>query len=181
MRPSLAWLRTRGVWLLLVPFLALARPTPILLFWGALLALAGLALRAWAAGVIRKSRELTTHGPYAYSRNPLYLGSLLLGGGVVLAGGRWFFQLLFLLFFAVVYGRTIKREEAHLKARFGERYREYAARVPPLLPRLTPYRTSDGPEGSAFSITRYRGNREYEALLGATAGFAFLIAKMLWM
>ncbi|HZD05008.1 MAG TPA: methyltransferase, partial [Longimicrobiales bacterium] len=102
------WLRLRAVWLLVIPFLWLARPTPALLATGAGLAAVGLAVRAWAAGFIHKERELTTAGPYAYTRNPLYLGSFLVGIGVTVAGGRWLFVVFFLVFFVLVYGRTIR-------------------------------------------------------------------------
>jgi protein-S-isoprenylcysteine O-methyltransferase Ste14 len=174
------WLRLRAIWLLVVPFLWLATPTPGLLLAGIALAVVGLSIRAWAAGVIHKDRELTTSGPYAFTRNPLYLGSLLLGLGTVIAGGKWIFVLAFLGFFAVVYGRTMRHEEAVLEEAFSERYRHYAAQVPLLLPRLAPYRAPDAGGGSGFSVTRYRRNREWEALLGAVAGFAFLLLKMMW-
>jgi len=163
-----------------LPFLWLAAPTPGLLLAGVLLAAVGLAIRAWAAGVIHKDRELTTSGPYAFTRNPLYLGSLLLGLGTVIAGGKWVFVLAFLAFFAVVYGRTMKHEEALLEEAFSERYRHYAAQVPLLVPRLAPYRAPGASAGSGFSVTRYHRNREWEALVGAAAGFAFLVVKMLW-
>jgi len=173
------WLRLRSVWLLVIPFLWLARPTAGLLLLGGVLALLGLALRGWAAGVIRKERELTVHGPYAYTRNPLYLGSLLLGLGVVAAGGRWIFLPLFPLFFALVYGRTIRGEEAILLRQFGEPYRDYVQSVPLLLPRLAPYRPSgEAPPLPRFSLARYRKNREWEAVLGVVAGFGFLAAKL---
>jgi protein-S-isoprenylcysteine O-methyltransferase Ste14 len=175
------WLRLRAVWLLVLPFLWLARPTPGLLLAGLALAVVGLALRAWAAGVIHKDRELTTSGPYAFTRNPLYLGSLLLGLGTVVAGGEWIFVVAFLAFFALVYGRTMKHEEAVLEAAFRERYRHYAEQVPLLVPRLAPYRAPDAAASGGFSVSRYRRNREWEALLGAVAGFAFLLGKMLWM
>lgn len=198
--PSMRWLRLRAVWLLVIPFFWLARPTPALLAAGAALAALGLIVRAWAAGVIHKDAELTTTGPYAFTRNPLYLGSLLLGLGVVTAGGRWGFALLFLAFFAWVYGRTMRGEAAFLEGRYGDRYRHYAASVPLFVPRLTAYRATAGelrpahvgqPTGSeqppfagahplrAFSPERYLRHREWEALLGAAAGFAFLAAKML--
>jgi protein-S-isoprenylcysteine O-methyltransferase Ste14 len=181
LKPSVRWLRLRAVWLLVVPFLWFARPTPGLLLMGGMLAATGLSLRAWAAGVIHKDAELTTSGPYAYTRNPLYLGSLLLGLGTVIAGGRWIFALVFLAFFAGVYGPTMRREEAFLERRFGDRYRHYAGRVPLLAPRLSRYRPDGAEREEGFSPARYLRNREWEALLGAAAGFAFLSAKMLWL
>lgn len=131
--------RLKAIWLLLIPFLILARPTPRLLVGGGILALLGAGIRAWAAGCIRKDRELATTGPYAHTRNPLYLGSLLIGTGVTLAGGRWIFVVLFLLFFLVVYRRTILDEKKGLEEEFGDTYRRYREAVPALLPRFTPY------------------------------------------
>ena len=180
---SLRQLRLRAVWLLVVPFLLLARPTPALLAAGGALALTGTALRGWAAGTIRKERELSTAGPYGHTRNPLYLGSFLIGLGVALAGGRWVFLLLFGFFFAWAYGRTIRAEARLLGERFGGRYADYARSVPLFVPRLVPYRSRHAPGGASaarFTLERWRRNREYEALLGVLAGFAFLTAKMLW-
>jgi protein-S-isoprenylcysteine O-methyltransferase Ste14 len=168
------------VWLLVVPFLWLARPTPASLAVGGILALLGAALRGWAAGTIRKERELSTTGPYAHTRNPLYLGSFLIGAGVSVAGGRWELALLFLVFFAWVYGRAIRAEARLLGERFGERYAEYARSVPLFVPRVAPYRDSLGAAPDGFTLARWRRNREYEALLGVIAGFAFLAAKLIW-
>lgn len=173
--------RLVGAWLLVVPFLWLAEPTPVLLAAGAVLAALGLAVRAWSAGVITKEKELAVGGPYAYTRNPLYVGSFLLGLGVALAGGKWYFVAVFLLFYAVIYGRTIGGEAALLERLFGDRYRHYAERVPLVVPRLTPYRPPEGAPPSSFTFSQWRRNREYEAGLGALAGFAFLAAKMWWM
>lgn len=171
--------RLRAVWLLIVPFFWFARPTPELLAAGGLLAAVGLAVRAAAAGFIHKDRELTTTGPYAFSRNPLYLGSFLLGLGITVAGGRWLFAALFVAFFAWVYSRVIRQEAAHLSETFGEAYADYARHVPIFLPRPTPWRRPGVPaERTRFSGERWRRNREYEALLGAVAGFAVLALRM---
>jgi protein-S-isoprenylcysteine O-methyltransferase Ste14 len=178
MRPTLRWLRLRAVWLLVIPFMWLSRPTPQLLAAGGVLVAVGLAIRTWAAGVIRKERELTTEGPYGHTRNPLYVGSFFLGVGVTLAGGHWAFVALFLVFFALVYGRTIRGEARLLEEAFGDEYRVYARAVPLVVPRLTRYRRV-GATG-AFTLERWRKNREYEALVGAVAGLAFLAARMFW-
>lgn len=146
-------------------------------------ALLGAALRGWAAGTIYKDRELSTTGPYAHTRNPLYLGSFLVGLGITLAGGRPAFVVLFGIFFALVYGRTIRVEARSLGERFGERYAEYAKSVPLFVPRLVPYRSAAGGWGATadgFTLKRWRQNREYQALLGVLAGLAFLAAKLLW-
>ncbi len=146
------------------------------------MSVAGLSLRAWAAGSIRKDRELATTGPYAHTRNPLYLGSFMLGAGVTVAGGRWVFGVAFLMFFLLVYRATVLREATGLEARFGASYRAYAAQVPAVLPRITRYRAagSESPQGG-FSRARYFRNREWEAALGAVAAFGLLALKLkLW-
>jgi len=172
-------LRLRAVWLLILPFLWLARPTPALLAAGGALGALGLFLRGWAAGTIHKERELTTTGPYAFTRNPLYLGTFFLGLGIAMAGGHWIWPVLFLGFYAGVYGRTMRGEATLLGELFGERFQHYAANVPAFAPRLTPYR-APGVEGRGFTFDQYRRNREWEALLGAIAGFGFLAGK-LWL
>jgi len=169
-------LRLRAVWLLIVPFLWFSRPTPLLLGVGVGLGLLGLFIRGWAAGTIHKEKELTTTGPYAFTRNPLYVGSFFLGIGITLAGGQWIWPALFLLFYGGVYGRTMRGEAALLTELFGDRFRHYAAHVPAFAPRLTPYR-APGAAGGGFTLSQYKRNREWEAGLGALAGFGFLAAK----
>lgn len=171
-------IRLRLVWLLIIPFLWLAGPTPTTLAIGGALAVTGLLMRAWAAGFIRKEERLATSGPYGHTRNPLYLGSFFLGLGITLAGGHWVFVVAFFLFFFGVYGRTIRNEARLMEELFGDQYRHYAANVPLFLPRLTPYRAPGDEAPGTFSMERYRGNKEYEALLGAAAGFAFLALRM---
>ena len=173
---NLRRLRLRAVWVLVLPFLWFARPTTTLLATGAALGVLGLLIRGWAAGTIHKERELTTTGPYAHTRNPLYVGSFFLGIGVTLAGGHWVWPALFLAFYAGVYGRTMAGEAELLTGLFGDRYRAYAANVPALFPRITPWREPGG-EGKGFTWAQYRRNREWEASLGAVAAFAFLAWK----
>ena len=183
MIPSLRTLRLRAVWLLVIPFFVFARPTPRALVMGGILASLGTAIRAWAAGTIRKDRELTVTGPYAHTRNPLYLGSFLIGVGVTIAGGLWEFTVIFLAFFVVVYGRTMQGEAELLSQRFGGGYAEYVRNVPLLVPRASPYRvppTEEGDGSGGFTLERWRRNREYEALMGVAAAFVLLAAKMIW-
>ena len=136
-------------------------------------------MRAWAAGQLQKNKELTVSGPYAHTRNPLYLGSFLVGLGVTVAGGVWAFALLFLVFFFVVYRRTMDRESVALEAHFGEPFVRYREAVPVFIPRITPYRpaTELGQTPTRFSLDRYLRNKEWEAALGALAGFAFLALR----
>lgn len=143
--------RRRLVWLLVLPFLAFSTPQPVWLAVGGTLTGLGLWIRGWSAGTIRKDRRLTVEGPYAFTRNPLYVGSLLLGVGVAIAGGHWIWPVLFLAFYAGVYPRTMAVEARRLAELFPERYPRYAARVPAFLPRVTRYRSERAPEEPAGS------------------------------
>ncbi len=143
--------------------------------------LLGLGIRAWAAGILEKDRELAVSGPYAFTRNPLYLGSFVIGIGAVIAGAVPWFGLLFVAFFAIMYRGAMVRENERLTERFGLNYRRYRDAVPMFLPRATRYdpppESRPGPETGSFSVARYLRNREYEALLGAAAAFGLLSLK----
>jgi protein-S-isoprenylcysteine O-methyltransferase Ste14 len=177
MKWSNKMIRLRSVWLLVPVFLVLAEPSDGLLLAGAALALVGGLIRGWAACTIRKNQVLTTNGPYAYTRNPLYLGSFLVGLGVVLGSGSVYLRVVFLVFFAVVYRRTIRDEERHLEGLFGDEFRRYAAAVPRFVPSLRPYR-SDEPPATRFALRHYFGKREWELALGASLAFLALWGKM---
>lgn len=168
------------VWLLVLPLLWFAQPTRGLLMLGALLAAGGLLIRGWAAGTIHKDEDLTTSGPYAYTRNPLYIGSFFIGLGVALAGGHWIWPVLFLALFLGVYGRTMSGERGLLIELFGDCFEHYAENVPALLPRLTPYRSKHPDVAGGFRLRQYKRNNEWEALLGVGAAFAFLATKHMW-
>lgn len=175
---TLRKIRLRSVWLIVIPFFWFARPTQGSLLIGAGLTAFGLAIRAAAAGFIHKEDTLTTTGPYAFTRNPLYLGSFLLGLGVTVAGGLWQFVVIFAVFFTLVYTATIRGEARLLAEKYPQAYPEYAENVPLFIPRPSPYRAPGVGSAAAFSGARWRGNKEYEALLGAVLGFAVLIARM---
>lgn len=179
MKWSITTVRLRSVWLLVPVFLILARPSPDSIAVGAVLAVAGALARAWAAGTIRKNAVLTVTGPYAHTRNPLYLGSFLVGLGVTIASGSIALVALFLAYFMVVYGKAMRHEERNLEARFGDRFRDYAAAVPLFIPRLSPYRAVDV-ERVDFHLRRYLGHREWELALGLAGGFGALAVKMFW-
>lgn len=172
-------IRLRSVWLLVPVFLILAKPTTKLMLAGAVLAVIGGLIRAWAACTIRKNRVLTTTGPYAYTRNPLYLGSFLVGLGVVVGSGSLWLLALFLVFFTVVYTRTMRAEERHLEELFGEEFRRYAASVPLFIPGLRRYRGGSAQE-TLFDPRRYFGHREWELALGLTLAFLALWGKLEW-
>src|SRR5437868_3759177 len=156
-------------------YLWLARPTPGSVAIGTLVALPGLLLRALASCHVQKNEQLTTSGPYAYTRNPLYLGTLILAGGFALAARNWWIAGGMVLIFFAVYLPVIRSEEAFLRQRFPE-FSDYSARVPRLLPSLP----GRGNATHEFSWDLYRKHREYNAILGSVAMFVALLAKLLW-
>jgi len=157
-----------------------ARPSWTTLAWSLLLVLPGLWLRGYAAGYVKKNAELTRTGPYAYTRNPLYLGSMLLAAGFAVAAGRWWLVVLLVAMFLAIYVPTILSEESFLRGEFAG-FEEYAKRVPRLLPRLTAARFADLSEaGGRFSAERYQHHREYNAAMGTAAIYAALVLRM-WL
>jgi protein-S-isoprenylcysteine O-methyltransferase Ste14 len=157
---------------MVVAFLWLAAPTWTSLAWGLPVSLIGLALRAWAAGHLEKNRTLAESGPYAYMRNPLYVGTLAVAAGFVIASRRWELGLLFAAVFLLIYLPVVELEEQHLRSLFPE-YADYAKRVPRLWPRLT------GHSSTHFRVEVYIRNQEYQALAGFLIGVAVLIWKAL--
>ncbi|HUP02478.1 MAG TPA: methyltransferase [Bryobacteraceae bacterium] len=171
---AVARLRVPSGFLIVAVFAWFSHPTRQSLLLGAPVSLMGLALRAWAAGCLAKNRDLATGGPYAYTRNPLYVGTLLVAAGLVAAARSVLLGGLFAAVFALVYLPVIQNEEQHLRKLFPE-YADYAARVPALWPRLTPAARSANP----FRFALYLTNQEYQAGLGWMAGMAYLIWKAL--
>src|SRR6266851_5203977 len=157
-------------------FLWLAQPTGKTMLLSLLLVVPGVWLRAYAAGYVRKNAELTMTGPYAYTRNPLYLGSMMIAFGFAAASRSLWIALLLALLFVLIYAPTIYSEEQFLRTTFPA-FESYAQRVPRLLPRLTPAKF---PGDGSFSSTLYRQHREYNSLLGACAVYAVLVAT-LWL
>jgi len=157
------------------------RPQPAAIAWSMALVLPGLWLRGYASGYVNKNRELTTTGPYAYTRNPLYLGSMLMAAGFALALLSWPVAVVLAVGFLIIYVPVIAGEERFLSATFVG-YEEYCGRVPRLIPRLIPRRQSQGsktgfegvsepkptPESirGGFSLERYLQHREYNAGIG---------------
>lgn len=158
-----------------VVYVWLARPTKASLITGALVLLPGLVLRGFASGHVQKDKQLTTSGPYAYTRNPLYLGSLMLAAGFAIAARSWWIVAIMLVMFAVIYVPVIGGEERYLRQTFPD-YDDYARHVPRMLPRLTPY----GSAPSAYSSARYWKHREYEASIGCVVVLAVLVVKLVW-
>ena len=157
-------------------YLWLARPTALFMALSLVLVIPGIWLRAYASGYVKKNTELTVTGPYAYTRNPLYLGTMLIAFGFALASRSIWIALTLIALFAVIYVPVIRSEEAFLRSKFAG-FDDYAARVPRLLPRLTPA-TTDVRESGSFSPELYKKHREYNALIGAVAIYAALALRI---
>ena len=163
-------------------FILLARPRPATLAIGGVIAFCGLLVRAWASGHIRKNDALAVSGPYAYTRNPLYLGTFILGLGFTVATSNswWLFCALggiFAALFLGIYLPVMRVEASTLAELFGEDYRRYAAAVPLLFPRLTPYGGDGSTRGLKFDMSLYLRYREYRAALGLLLGWSVLALK----
>ena len=152
-----------------------ARPDWRSLAFGGIVAAVGVLLRAMASGQVKKNEELATNGPYAYFRNPLYLGSLVIAIGFAIASRDVWIAVGILALFSLIYVPVIRAEETFLRQRFAE-YDGYARRVPRLLPRTVWFSGLT----SGFSRELYWQHREYNALIGAAAMLAALVVKMLW-
>ena len=169
---AVARLRVPSGFLLVLVFAWFSRPTAVALLSGLPIALAGLALRGWAAGCLAKNQRLATGGPYAHTRNPLYIGTLLVAAGLAVASRSGWLALLFGAVFLLVYLPVIQLEEQHLREIFPE-YEQYARRVPALWPK------PGAGGGPAFQWAFYKKNQEYQAAIGLAAGFLFLLWKAL--
>lgn len=159
-------------------FLWLARPTWLTLGLSLLLVVPGVWLRGYAAGYVRKNTELTRTGPYARTRNPLYLGSMMIAFGFAGAAGSWVILVSLAALFAGIYWPTIRGEEAYLREKFAG-FDAYAKSVPRLIPRVTAAVTDD--VAGSFSSDLYRHHREYQALMGSVAIYAALGLKLVWL
>lgn len=157
-------------------FLALAKPTRNALIAGACVSLIGLAIRGWAAGHIRKNAELATSGPYAFTRNPLYFGSFLLGLGFTIASGQLVLGLLFVALFLGIYFPVMRVEASTLTELFGNDYDVYKRSVPLFFPRLRPFRNGDS-RTIKFDSSLYFRYREYRAALGLVIAWGLLLIK----
>jgi protein-S-isoprenylcysteine O-methyltransferase Ste14 len=168
-----ARLRVATGFVLVAAFAWFSQPDFRSLIWGLPVSALGLLLRAWAIGHLEKNIRLAESGPYAYVRNPLYLGTMLVAAGLVIASRRWLLAVLFAAVFLLIYMPVIELEEQHLRQLF-PRFESYAQRVPALWPTLRGVKSD-----RRFQWAMYVRNREYQALLGWLAGVALLLAKVL--
>src|SRR5882762_8395986 len=157
--------RVRLGYPLAVAVLYFSRPTPPSILLGALTGVIGLWLRAYAAGYLHKQEVLTVTGPYAHTRNPLYLGSAILALGAGVATHSWISATILLVYFAVVYSVVMRREESELLQHHGQSFKDYAAAVPLFFPRITAAQMP-GASAGKFSLAQYRKNHEHQATLG---------------
>lgn len=166
--------RTRVVagFIVLGLFLWLSTPTLASVAVGGAVGFIGVLIRAWAAGHLAKNQQLATSGPYAYVRNPLYLGTLIAGIGFGVAGAHWAIGALLVAFFVLYYLPVVQEEEGHL-ANILPGYDEYRRKTPKLVPRLTPAYIG----GPRFRPDLYLRNQEYQALTGYLVVMALLAAK----
>jgi protein-S-isoprenylcysteine O-methyltransferase Ste14 len=157
-----------------IVFLIFAKPQIMWLVIGGIAAILGVSIRAWSSGHIRKNAELATSGPYAYTRNPLYVGSFVMGIGFCIAASVWWLALLFVVLFSVIYFPVMKAETKELIFHFGEKFEEYAANVPLFFPRLSAWKNS----GEKFDYALYLKYREYRAIWGVLFALGILILKV---
>jgi protein-S-isoprenylcysteine O-methyltransferase Ste14 len=151
-----------------------AQPRPQSIIAGGLVGAIGLWLRGYAAGYLHKQEALTITGPYAFTRNPLYLGSAILALGVAIATRSWISAAILFAYFAIFYSFVMRREERELCSRHGAAFDEYASAVPLFFPRLTSAKLS-GESSGAFSFAQYKQNHEWQA----AAGFLLVLIALL--
>jgi hypothetical protein len=175
--------RVRFGYPLALIFWLLANPTTRSILIGASIGVIGLFVRGMAAGYLHKDQELAISGPYARTRNPLYLGSAILAAGIVVAGNSLWAGVQTALYFCIFYSAVMRNEEADLRDRFGAAFNHYAARVPLFFPHMVggshrELQSANPPE--KFSWAQFNLNREYRALLGAATGLGALFLRM-WL
>lgn len=154
-----------------VIFLLWMHPSTRSLWMGGVITLAGALLRLWAAGHIEKGRVLTQGGPYAFTRNPLYLGSFVMALGIIVAGQRFWLLLPFVGLFALFYYPVMRAEEQELFQGYGDRFLEYSREVPLFFPNLR----KGNPAASVFLWSRVIRNREHRTIAGLIAAEGVLI------
>ncbi len=157
-------------------FLLFADPKPLTVLIGGIVAVIGLIIRGWSSGHIRKGETLAVAGPYSYTRNPLYLGSLLIGVGFCLASNVWWLAIVFSVLFLCVYIPVMRIEAEDLTASFGDNYKEYERNVPIFFPRFSAWKKP----GEKFDFNLYLRYREYRAAFGSLFAIMILAARTLF-
>lgn len=168
--------RVRSGLLFVIPVIFLAQPNLNSLLAGMGFTVLGLLLRGWACGHLSKEKHLTTSGPYRYTRNPLYLGSFIMGLGLVAASRSWWVGGLFLIYFLLFFPIAIIREKEKMFELFPQEYADYSQHVPLFFPTWKPFSRA---EAKAFQWSQYKINREYRAFVAGIIFWALLILKTL--
>jgi len=168
--------RVRTAFFAFLLVLVLAEPTAVSICVGVLISLAGLAVRAWAAGHLRKDKSLAVSGPYRYTRNPLYLGNLVLGISLSVGSHSLWVGVIFAAYFLVFYPAIIHVERERMKKLFPGEYDEYRRFVPLFFP----FRRPLSGRGAPFSWELYGRNREYRALIGTAVFWLVMAVKLLF-
>ena len=162
---------------LAVSLIVFAKPSLTTLSLGCSLAFLGMCIRAWAAGHIRKDQTLAVSGPYAYTRNPLYFGSFLLGTGFACASGVWWVGVVFIVYYLFVYIPVMQAESVDLTRLFGSDFKTYVASVPMFFPSLSTSVRSE----NHFDWKLYLRHREYQVIVGFVLAVSFLVARILFV
>jgi protein-S-isoprenylcysteine O-methyltransferase Ste14 len=160
-----------------IVFIVFARPSGLSLIIGGVIAIVGVAIRAWSSGYIRKASVLAVTGPYAFTRNPLYVGSFIMGLGFTIAAGVWWLAIIFAALFIGIYLPVMRVEVADMHNIFGSDFDEYEQNVPMFIPRLTPWKKID----ADFDFQLYLQYREYRAAIGVVLAMAVLAAKAFFL
>jgi len=168
--------RVRSAFFTLVAVLIIADPSGLSIAGGAAIGVVGLAFRGWAAGHIRKDKRLAVTGPYRFTRNPLYLGSFILGLGLVWGARSWWGAGIFGLYFVAFYIPVMAEERDRLRGLFPEAYPEYERRVPLFFPSLRP---APATEPRKWDPALFRRNKEFRAWIGTAIVWVLFIVRML--
>jgi protein-S-isoprenylcysteine O-methyltransferase Ste14 len=169
--------RVRTAFFAFLITLVLAKPTVCSILIGIGISLIGLVIRAWASGHLKKEKKLAVSGPYRYTRNPLYLGNLILGVSLAVGGHSWWVFGIFVVYFLMFYPAIIYTERERLKRLFPGQYDEYRRFVPLFFPFRKPWGSA---EALPFSRALYRKNKEYRALIGAAVFWLIMAGKIIF-
>ena len=166
--------RVRAGFIAIILVIILAKPNLPSLLGGFVVCSSGLFLRTWASGHLRKEKELTVSGPYKHTRNPLYLGNLIIGLSVVIASSSLWILGIFTAYFLLFYPIAVQVEMERMKAFFPHKYETYKKKTPLFFPSWKSFSSS---KKNKFSWELYRKNKEWRAFLGAIFFWLILAGK----
>jgi protein-S-isoprenylcysteine O-methyltransferase Ste14 len=177
MRILYKW-RVRISLLFIILAVVLAKPLICSILIGVGLTIIGLTIRTWACGHLEKEKQLTTSGPYRYTRNPLYFGNLLIGFGVVIGAQSWWVLGSAFVVFAIFYPAIILSEKRKMEELFPLEYPEYERLVPLFFPS---YFSTWPRQNTRFRWDRYKNNREFRAIIGSALLWLIMTAKYIFL